>query len=256
MFTVEFKPIEDFVPKTGREIEVLLFDRWNSRYETETMYCEIHYQLRDLCDGSYYPSSCGTSAKIEHDGIPYGKPVKFVDGEAIILTEEELEIIKHQEEPYVWVKDWFLIGRNNLQIHSTDQDNQVIGWIDAEEYLEPVKNRCKELSDKTERGYAEREVGKCKLKGCSGAFIIEKEGYLEGSCSNPFCEDYKVTKPLSESFLNYLWKDEKHYYKQIKQIMEEDKNKTLSLQGVVNLFQAAFNVKVDIKGLEKFLEES
>ena len=181
--------------------------------------------------------------------------MKFVDGEAILLTKEELETIKQQEEPYVWVKDWFLIGRNNLQIHRTDQDNQVIGWVDVEEYLEPIKNRCKELSDKAERGYAEREVGKCVLKGCSGVFVIEKEGYLEGSCSNPFCRDYKVTKPLSESYLNYLWKDEKYYYEQIKQIIKEDKSKTLSLQDVVNSFQSAFSVKVNIEDLKKFLEE-
>lgn len=255
MFTVEFKPIEDFVPRTGRSIEVFLFDGWNRQFRTETMYCEIHYQLRDLCDGSYYPSSCGISSKIEEDGIPYGKPVKFVDGKAVLLSEEELNNIKYKEKPYVWVKDWFLIGRNNLQIDSTDPDNQVIGWIDAEEYLSPIKNRCEELVEKKTRSYEERDIGWCKVEGCSGSFIIKKEGELKGCCDNPFCRDYKIVKPLSESYLKHGAKDERYYYKKIKQILEEDKEGKLSLQEVINLFQAAFNIKIAKEDLEKFLKE-
>lgn len=252
MFTVKFKPLCDFVPKTDRTVEVFIFERFYSSFGTKRLTCEIHYQLRDLTTGAYYPSSCGTGFEVEHDGIPFGKPVKFVDGKAILLTKDELEIVKTQEKPYVWVKDWYLHDDKTYQINSNDDSNEVIGWVDVDEYEDAIVKRCKELSKAQEDSYAERDVGYCKAAGCSGAFIIKKDGDLKGACSNPFCSEYNVLKPLSQSRLKFGIKDEKFYYEKIRSLFSEGK---LTLKNCIDLYEACYNITVCREDLDKYLKE-
>lgn len=138
MINLQLQTLHEFLPAHGKVVQIFLRQGLDNDVTLQSYMVEFAYEMKDAMDDSICTSwVCYQNTKWDN-ALPMDTPLIWhKDNDRYeIATKIQLNHLKalpyeKQEDCFYHKKIWYFTDGENAQIHSNDQENEIVGIIDS-----------------------------------------------------------------------------------------------------------------------------